>query len=261
VLLGVQRLADAAALAPTARLGLLAIWPTGSRSKTFYLLRGFCLLGFCTGVAPRRTSRASRPARRRWSPCRAAQDRAAWAPSRAASKNRLIPPWAEVRSTAYPCPPSKPRFACRHHMVFELDDELNQTLVTNGLIYRLNPTTRRARDSLLRSITEQRHPVEVHLVARQPHSTRKHQVHPADLRLTGHVASALSSSRQHAKSQGNCTSRAAVCVPLVCQLSQTGPNSPNLCEGPNSSESNVLSTLTTPGELSQTQPKSIWKGS
>jgi hypothetical protein len=57
-------------------------------------------------------------------------------------------------------------------MVFELDDELDQTLVTNGLIHRLNPITRRARDSLLRSITEQRHPVEVHLVARQPHSTR-----------------------------------------------------------------------------------------
>src|SRR5262245_4756355 len=57
----------------------------------------------------------------------------------------------------------------------------------------------------------------------------------------------------------NGTSRAAVCVPLVCQLSQTWPNSPYLREGPNSSESNVLSTLTTPGELSPTQPKSIWK--
>jgi hypothetical protein len=40
-------------------LWLLAIWPTGSHSKTFYFLRGFCLLGFCTGVATRRTSTAS----------------------------------------------------------------------------------------------------------------------------------------------------------------------------------------------------------
>jgi hypothetical protein len=46
-------------VATKAQAWLLAILPTGSRSKTFYLWRGFCLLGFCTGVAPRRTSRAS----------------------------------------------------------------------------------------------------------------------------------------------------------------------------------------------------------
>jgi hypothetical protein len=72
------------------------------------------------------------------------------------------------------------------HLIRDIGPEhdvvlLDQTLVTNGVIHRINPTTRRARDSLLRSITEQRHPVEVHLVARQPHSTQKHQVHPADL--------------------------------------------------------------------------------